>query len=92
MSPVLRTVTLASRRTTTPVRILGVLKDAALMEAYAVSRAVNSVSVKNDTEECIEPLPEESGNLMSREAACVFAANLLARICSVQRSRRRRPN
>jgi putative SOS response-associated peptidase YedK len=28
--------------------------DAALMEAYAVSRVVNSV--KNDTEECIEPL------------------------------------
>jgi putative SOS response-associated peptidase YedK len=30
--------------------------DAGLMEAYAVSRAVNSV--KNDTEECIEPLAE----------------------------------
>lgn len=28
--------------------------DASLMEAYAVSRAVNSV--KNDTEKCIEPL------------------------------------
>ena len=28
--------------------------DPALMEAYAVNRAVNSV--KNDTEECIEPL------------------------------------
>jgi putative SOS response-associated peptidase YedK len=28
--------------------------DPALMEAYAVSRIVNSV--KNDTEECIEPL------------------------------------
>ena len=41
------------------------------MEAYAVSRAVNSV--KNDTEECIERLPEESGNLMSREVACVVA-------------------
>ena len=27
------------------------------MQAYAVSRAVNSV--KNDTEECIEPLPGE---------------------------------
>jgi putative SOS response-associated peptidase YedK len=27
--------------------------DPALMEAYAVSRAVNSF--KNDTEECIEP-------------------------------------
>jgi putative SOS response-associated peptidase YedK len=32
--------------------------DPALMEAYAVSRAVNSV--KNDTEQCIEPLAEES--------------------------------
>ena len=31
--------------------------DASLMEAYAVSRAVNSV--KNDTEECIEPIDEE---------------------------------
>ena len=30
--------------------------DANLMEAYAVSRAVNSV--KNDTEECIEPVNE----------------------------------
>ena len=30
--------------------------DADLMEAYAVSRAVNSV--KNDTEECIEPVNE----------------------------------
>ena len=29
--------------------------DPALMEAYAVNRAVNSV--KNDTEECIEPAP-----------------------------------
>jgi len=29
--------------------------DPSLMEAYAVSRVVNSV--KNDTEECIEPLP-----------------------------------
>jgi putative SOS response-associated peptidase YedK len=28
--------------------------DAELMEAYAVSRAVNSV--KNDTEECIKPI------------------------------------
>jgi len=28
--------------------------DADLMDAYAVSRAVNSV--KNDTEECIEPV------------------------------------
>jgi putative SOS response-associated peptidase YedK len=27
------------------------------MEAYAVSRAVNSV--KNDTEECIEPINDE---------------------------------
>jgi putative SOS response-associated peptidase YedK len=30
--------------------------DATLMEAYAVSRAVNSV--KNDNEECIEPIGE----------------------------------
>jgi putative SOS response-associated peptidase YedK len=30
--------------------------DADLMEAYAVSRTVNSV--KNDTEECIEPIEE----------------------------------
>ena len=30
--------------------------DAALMAAYAVNRAVNSV--KNDTEECIEPVVE----------------------------------
>jgi putative SOS response-associated peptidase YedK len=28
--------------------------DASLMKAYAISRVVNSV--KNDTEECIEPL------------------------------------
>jgi putative SOS response-associated peptidase YedK len=32
--------------------------DAALMEAYAVSRAVNSV--KNDTEECIKPIDDEA--------------------------------
>ena len=31
--------------------------DASLTEAYAVSRIVNSV--KNDTEECIEPIDEE---------------------------------
>ena len=30
--------------------------DAGLMEAYAVSRVVNSV--KNDTEECIEPVAD----------------------------------
>ena len=30
--------------------------DANLMEAYAVSRVVNSV--KNDTEECIEPVAD----------------------------------
>jgi putative SOS response-associated peptidase YedK len=30
--------------------------DADVMEAYAVSRGVNSV--KNDTEECIEPVNE----------------------------------
>jgi putative SOS response-associated peptidase YedK len=33
--------------------------DPALMEAYAVSRVVNSV--KNDTEECIEPLEDGGG-------------------------------
>jgi putative SOS response-associated peptidase YedK len=32
--------------------------DAALMDAYAVSRAVNSV--KNDTEECIKPIDDEA--------------------------------
>ena len=32
--------------------------DPALMEAYAVNRAVNSV--KNDTEECIEPAADRS--------------------------------
>jgi len=32
--------------------------DAALMEAYAVSRAVNSV--KNDTEECIKPIDDQA--------------------------------
>jgi putative SOS response-associated peptidase YedK len=32
--------------------------DASLMEAYAVSRVVNSV--KNDTEQCIEPLEDGS--------------------------------
>ena len=31
--------------------------DPALMEAYAVNRAVNSV--KNDTEECIEPVAKK---------------------------------
>jgi putative SOS response-associated peptidase YedK len=30
--------------------------DAALMQAYAVSRAVNSVN--NDTEECIQPVKD----------------------------------
>jgi putative SOS response-associated peptidase YedK len=44
----------------TPTSSLGELKamlrpyDPVLMEAYAVSRAVNSV--KNDNEECIEPV------------------------------------
>jgi hypothetical protein len=32
------------------------LKDPALMEAYAVNHAVNSV--KNDTEECIQPMSD----------------------------------
>jgi putative SOS response-associated peptidase YedK len=32
--------------------------DVSLMEAYAVNRAVNSV--KNDTEECIEPIADEA--------------------------------
>jgi putative SOS response-associated peptidase YedK len=36
--------------------------DPALMEAYAVSRVVNSV--KNDTEECIEPLEDGGGVLI----------------------------
>jgi putative SOS response-associated peptidase YedK len=38
-----------------PATLKAMLKpyDPALMEAYAVSRAVNSF--KNDTEECIEP-------------------------------------
>ena len=43
-------------RATDPHELKAMLKpyDPALMEAYAVSRIVNSV--KNDTEECIEPL------------------------------------
>ena len=42
----------------TPDELLALLRpyDADLMEAYAVSRVVNSV--KNDTEECIEPLAD----------------------------------
>ena len=39
--------------------------DQVLMKAYAVSRAVNSV--KNDNEECIEPIEEgalSTGNLL----------------------------
>ena len=42
--------------TDTPEELLPLLRpyDAELMEVYAVSRAVNSV--KNDTEECIQPL------------------------------------
>ena len=31
--------------------------DAVLMEAYAVSRSVNAV--KNDTEECIQPIDDQ---------------------------------
>ena len=34
--------------------------DPALMEAYAVNRAVNSV--KNDTEECIEPVANRASD------------------------------
>ena len=34
--------------------------DESLMEAYAVSRKVNSV--KNDTEECIEPIVDDQVN------------------------------
>jgi putative SOS response-associated peptidase YedK len=33
--------------------------DESLMEAYAVSRKVNNV--KNDTEECIEPINDDQG-------------------------------
>jgi putative SOS response-associated peptidase YedK len=42
--------------TTSPEDLRGLLRpyDESLMEAYAVSRQVNSV--KNDTEECIEPI------------------------------------
>jgi len=42
----------------TPDELLALLRpyDADLMEAYAVSRVINSV--KNDTEECIEPLAD----------------------------------
>jgi putative SOS response-associated peptidase YedK len=42
--------------TSSPEELRALLRshDASLMEAYAVSRAVNSV--KNDTEECIEPI------------------------------------
>ena len=34
---------------------VGKPKNPALMETYAINRAVNTV--KNDTEECIEPAP-----------------------------------
>jgi putative SOS response-associated peptidase YedK len=34
--------------------------DANLMEVYAVNRVVNSV--KNDTEECIEPIEDNKGD------------------------------
>jgi putative SOS response-associated peptidase YedK len=42
----------------TPDELRALLRpyDAKLMEAYAVSRVVNNV--KNDNEECIEPLTE----------------------------------
>jgi len=38
--------------------LVGGVHDPALMEAYAVNRAVNSV--KNDTEECIEPVADSA--------------------------------
>src|SRR6187200_2808100 len=43
--------------------------DASSMEAYAVSRVVNSV--KNDTEQCIESLEDGSEVLIRRSEACV---------------------
>jgi putative SOS response-associated peptidase YedK len=44
--------------TTAPEDLRSLLRpyDQSLMEAYAVSRKVNSV--KNDTEECIEPIDD----------------------------------
>ena len=39
--------------------------DPALMEAYAVNRVVNSV--KNDTEECIEPVADRSEHFTKRK-------------------------
>jgi putative SOS response-associated peptidase YedK len=36
--------------------------DGNLMEAYAVSRVVNSV--KNDPEECIEPIEDDGGGTL----------------------------
>ena len=49
---------LTSDQTMSLNKLSAVLKpyDPALMEAYAVNRAVNSV--KNDTEECIEPVAD----------------------------------
>jgi hypothetical protein len=35
------------------------------MEAYAVSRVVNSV--QNDTEECLEPIDDEATNATKRK-------------------------
>src|SRR4029079_19483472 len=43
--------------------------DPAFMEAYAVSRAVNSV--KNDTQECILPIGEPVLELKISEQLCV---------------------
>jgi putative SOS response-associated peptidase YedK len=47
--------------TTEPEDLRSLLRpyDESLMEAYAVSRKVNSV--KNDTEECIEPIDDDQG-------------------------------
>jgi len=48
--------------TTAPEDLRNLLRpyDESLMEAYAVSRKVNSV--KNDTEECIEPIVDDQVN------------------------------
>ena len=49
----------APRRSADDLRTLLRPYDESLMEAYAVSRKVNSV--KNDTEECIEPIDDRPG-------------------------------
>ena len=48
--------------------------DAELMKAYAVSRTVNSV--KNDTEECIEPMPTSRRSARATTASCKGGAFL----------------